>query len=948
MSSEQTGDRLVGDLFNAPSKRRLEPFTYDRHHSFRHGGARIATDADQPTVTSGRTSRRTDISVIPGVSVSALWKTANTWTVSSSWVIDQASVQNLPTTYKTRLYIEFNDLSENTTHDLPNTFNTSTESLSHVVSGIGAPGARSGTCRIEFIDESTNRPFGTSADVLVYFNDPTIQSLLTPMEQNFSDLWNKTPLIRIPVDYVNVLYPGSVYNVYAQLATNVTATSPDIFSEKSIYTGTDLGSIANTNISIETVFAEMDIYKSRRLRFRIQAVGADASVYSQWTERFCFPPNVYLGSNISCSLVPSYITGASHRLQLDNLTIFGSDHASTIHLQIKYTRFGGTTNGHNQHHTANLYSISSATSIPVQTATIAHSPTAAVANERFGSFRFYVSPTGWLSNVPRIASSGYFSDWGLGITGNVQTDLYYPAVSRLYVNLYGSDLSNTATYLTRVTCHNGTVTNFPDTDNFKANVLIGLSRKAYPAGATTAVNLARTERISIFDPTHTLFAYTPDSVTESPGVYWGPRTYTHTSTQVYGVPSAGDPVLLYTAPAEHLSPFEFHTSPGVSSFTVEIQNTTSDSYDIVLTSFDGFTAFTANDVRQYYTFRILITDSSAATVINTVNFDHPRPASINWYPVSSSLPYTILTVNRNNGDWFGFGGGIGAQTHNIEVKCGYFHAGRDMATSWVPEICGDAVRTVVANVPAPLPPLPTDGLMFEVDPTAIDVSLLTIPAVINHHPSQDIFVNTTLTTAVAAATINTKSAFTGALHTTAFSYAVREFTVAFVCQITSVINGQFFGSFFQYDAGNNNLTSARDYSFAIEHNGLKTWHAATFPIYSIIGGHMRNWYTEPYWDYTTYANTPLIFYCTYSDTNSMTFKVYRVSDGSVVHTANMINANTTVMDSRNPVTGTSAAHIGGNTNADGNAKYGHLYFYNRYLTTQEQADVISILRAKYN
>lgn len=704
--ADQNGVRLAGDATNvAPSKRRLEPYTYDRHHSFRHGGARLTADAVRPTVTtrlSNRTTVLSEVAVVSGVSVNALWKTGNTWTVSSSWAIPEESVQNIPTTYKTRLYIDFDDIGENTTHDIPDTFGTNTASSSYVVSGIGAPGDRSGTCRIEFIDTSTTQPFAESEPVLVYFNDPTIQSVAAPYAHELAQLWNRTPFIRIPLGYINISYPGSSYTVYAQLVTNVTDSSEDVLTESTIYTGTDPNSIAGTSPSANFLFTDFDIYKSRRLRFRVHATGADASVYSPWTERFCFPPQMYLGNAISVSLVPSDISADAHRLQLDTLTVLGPDANLFCRMSTTYRRRNGTDAP--QSHTSAYWSILNGVATSTLNSLRTHNPSfPAKPNERFYDFKFHLYPAGWLASIPTIPSSGYWYDWGgTGVTGNIQTELYYPDVTRAYISLYSPVYSLTANHQMRVTCST-TNTNFPDTDDLQCKVVVGLDVRDYDTGPATYMEMERTERVTVFDPAFTYFGITPDSITQSPGVYWGPRVYTHTSTKVYGVPSSpgSSPLLLYTAPAEHLVQVGgYYATPGVSSFTVEIQNVTGQGYDVVLTAFDGFTAFTPNDHTQYYTFVIQIVDTSDnSNVIRTATYAHPRPSSINWYPVSSALPYTILSVARNSDSWFGFGGGSGAQTHAVNVRCGYFNADFD-PVQWVPRICGDAVQDVVANVPS--------------------------------------------------------------------------------------------------------------------------------------------------------------------------------------------------------------------------------------------------------
>lgn len=111
---------------------------------------------------------------------------------------------------------------------------------------------------------------------------------------------------------------------------------------------------------------------------------------------------------------------------------------------------------------------------------------------------------------------------------------------------------------------------------------------------------------------------------------------------------------------------EIVVPPYFNTITLALQNQTQNGYDIVVTAFDGFTAFNQNGASgetPYYTIELNISDAATATNIYTAT---------NIQFTGSTLPFTIKTVSRAAGSsdlsWFpaNFTGG-----HDISIDVRY-------------------------------------------------------------------------------------------------------------------------------------------------------------------------------------------------------------------------------------------------------------------------------------
>ena len=241
------------------------------------------------------------------------------------------------------------------------------------------------------------------------------------------------------------------------------------------------------------------------------------------------------------------------------------------------------------------------------------------------------------------------------------------------------------------------------------------------------------------------------------------------------------------------------------------------------------------------------------------------------------------------------------------------------------------------------PSYTTDGLMFVLDPT--DPNIL-----ISYHPTETIEIDSSFETSFNTTTneINGRPCFTGFFDTNEFSYTQRSFTVVMVVKITSLSTG--WNSWFQYDVGQTNPALAHDRSFKIEGNNMRLYHPDKFPYTSSIGGQHSNWYTEPQWEVTSsLVDTPLVFYCSYDDEHAMNFRVYDLS-GNLVHDGQMLGTytiSTVMIDTVNPITGSSRARLGRDGYSTANGVYGHTLFYNKRLNGSERDGVIDYLLNLY-
>lgn len=213
----------------------------------------------------------------------------------------------------------------------------------------------------------------------------------------------------------------------------------------------------------------------------------------------------------------------------------------------------------------------------------------------------------------------------------------------------------------------------------------------------------------------------------------------------------------------------------------------------------------------------------------------------------------------------------------------------------------------------------------------------------SYHSTDQITIdNTTFNSSnlTANTTINGKVAFSGRAHTSSFTYTQHAYTTVFVCQITQLNNVSTFDCYFQYDAGTN-TTAAKDYGFIIEHNGLKAYQPEIYDVYTIIGAQVENTYSDPYWNYLSYVNVPLIFYADYEG-STYTFKVYDIVTGQLIHTGSRSGVSFSTGS-----TGSSHAHIGDNGQTASGARYGDVFFYNKKLNTNEETQIISYLLSKW-
>ena len=238
----------------------------------------------------------------------------------------------------------------------------------------------------------------------------------------------------------------------------------------------------------------------------------------------------------------------------------------------------------------------------------------------------------------------------------------------------------------------------------------------------------------------------------------------------------------------------------------------------------------------------------------------------------------------------------------------------------------------------PILSYPTNMLMFTLDPT--NVAQLT-----SYHNTEivDFYNGWGEPTLTANTTINGKVAFSGWTRTNAFAYVAHEYSVALVTEITfRRTSGGVWDSWFQFDAGHLATGGAKNDGFAIEHNGQYMYNPTLFPVPSIIGGHTKNDYTFPIWDYTNYVGHPLIMYCDFIG-GIIRFKVYDIMTGQLIHSTQKSGLNFST-----PSTGSSHCHIGNNLVSTSEATYGDVLFYNKKLEEAEETQLINFLLNKYN
>ena len=176
-----------------------------------------------------------------------------------------------------------------------------------------------------------------------------------------------------------------------------------------------------------------------------------------------------------------------------------------------------------------------------------------------------------------------------------------------------------------------------------------------------------------------------DRSTGSPDLSWFPKTFTggHSidinlnytfatsgyssflQTQILNSQVTA-PFALYSA-SNLLSTIQFSPyHPDVTGFTADIANPSNFAYDIRLTSFTGFTAFTGNENPEY-TFDLIFRNGSTTVHTETVTWD------TSVYP-PSSLPYVLYTTDRAFTDaaWWTHNS---TGSHTIEIVLKYVFTG---------------------------------------------------------------------------------------------------------------------------------------------------------------------------------------------------------------------------------------------------------------------------------
>lgn len=175
-------------------------------------------------------------------------------------------------------------------------------------------------------------------------------------------------------------------------------------------------------------------------------------------------------------------------------------------------------------------------------------------------------------------------------------------------------------------------------------------------------------------------------------------------------------------------------------------------------------------------------------------------------------------------------------------------------------------------------------------------------------------------------TINGHTVFEGIIKTNIFPHnSTHNYSVAFVTAISDTIGS--WGAFFEFSISNN---TPRDNGFIIERHSSFTH----------IGSQTNGAHT-PFWNYDSFVNVPVIFFATMEGGTHITFKVFNVSTGELLHEGSKTTAKSVHTADGPVLIGTSSA------DEKTNSPFGEFIFYDRLLSDTEETQLISYLVSEW-